>query len=73
MQFLKAKNTKKNYFDFNKWNNKWDKINMAKDEVIKEYNNTFGKGLKFNKKNIKDFLFSYIYLNIGLKLPCSLV
>ena len=43
----------KNYFDFNKWNSKWDRINMAKDEVIKEYNSTFGKGLKFSKKNIK--------------------
>jgi len=27
----------KNYFDFNKWNSKWDKISMAKDEVIREY------------------------------------
>ena len=50
----------KNYFDFNKWNNKWDKINMAKDEVIKEYNNTFGKGLKFNKKNIKSLVDGYL-------------
>ena len=50
----------KNYFDFNKWNNKWDKINMAKDEVIKEYNSTFGKGLKFNKKNIKSLVDGYL-------------
>ena len=50
----------KNYFDFNRWNNKWDKINMAKDEVIKEYNNTFGKGLKFNKKNIKSLVDGYL-------------
>ena len=50
----------KSYFDFNKWNNKWDKINMAKDEVIKEYNNTFGKGLKFNKKNIKSLVDGYL-------------
>ena len=46
----------KNYFDFNKWNSKWDRINMAKDEVIKEYNSTFGKGLKFSKKNIKSLV-----------------
>ena len=50
----------KSYFDFNKWNNKWDKINMAKDEVIKEYNNNFGKGLKFNKKNIKSLVDVYL-------------
>ena len=50
----------KSYFDFNKWNNKWDKINMAKDEVIKEYNNNFGNGLKFNKKNIKSLVDVYL-------------
>ena len=50
----------KNIFDFNKWNSKWDKINMAKDEVIKEYNNNFGKGLKFNKKNIKSLIDVYL-------------
>ena len=50
----------KSYFDFNKWNTKWDKINMAKDEVIKEYNSTFGKGLKFNKKNIKSLVDGYL-------------
>ena len=50
----------KNIFDFNKWNSKWDKINMAKDEVIKEYNNNFGKGLKFNKKNIKSLIDFYL-------------
>ena len=50
----------KNYFDFNKWNSKWDRINMAKDEVIKEYNSTFGKGLKFNKKNIKSLVDEYL-------------
>ena len=50
----------KSYFDFNKWNNKWDRINMAKDEVIKEYNSTFGKGLKFNKKNIKSLVDGYL-------------
>ena len=50
----------KNYFDFNKWNNKWDRINMAKDEVIKEYNTTFGKGLKFSKKNIKSLVDEYL-------------
>ena len=50
----------KSYFDFNKWNSKWDKINMAKDEVIKEYNSTFGKGLKFNKKNIKSLVDGYL-------------
>ena len=50
----------KSYFDFNKWNNKWDRINMAKDEVIKEYNNTFGKGLKFNKKSIKSLVDGYL-------------
>ena len=50
----------KNYFDFNKWNIKWDRINMAKDEVIKEYNTTFGKGLKFSKKNIKSLVDEYL-------------
>ena len=50
----------KSYFDFNKWNNKWDRINMAKDEVIKEYYNTFGKGLKFNKKSIKSLVDGYL-------------
>ena len=50
----------KNYFDFNKWNNKWDRINMAKDDVIKDYYNTFGKGLKFNKKSIKSLVDGYL-------------
>ena len=50
----------KNIFDFNKWNSKWDRINMAKDEVIKEYNSTFGKGLKFSKKNIKSLVDEYL-------------
>ena len=50
----------KNFFDFNKWNNKWDRINMAKDEVIKDYYNNFGKGLKFNKKNIKSLVDAYL-------------
>ena len=50
----------KNYFDFNKWNSKWDRINMAKDEVIKEYNTAFGKGLKFSKKNIKSLVDEYL-------------
>ena len=50
----------KNVFDFNKWNSKWDRINMAKDEVIKEYNTTFGKGLKFNKKTIKSLVDEYL-------------
>ena len=53
-------NTTKNVFDFNKWNSKWDRINMAKDEVIKEYNTTFGKGLKFSKKNIKSLVDEYL-------------
>ena len=50
----------RNYFDFNKLNSKWDRINMAKDEVIKEYNTTFGKGLKFSKKNIKSLVDEYL-------------
>ena len=50
----------RNYFDFNKWNNKWDRINMAKDDVIKEYYSTFGKGLKFNKKSIKSLVDGYL-------------
>ena len=50
----------KNVFDFNKWNSKWDKISMAKDEVIREYNNTFGKGLKFSKKNIENLVDEYL-------------
>ena len=50
----------RNYFDFNKLNSKWDRINMAKDEVIKEYNTTFGKGLKFSKKNIKNLVDEYL-------------
>ena len=50
----------KGIFDFNKWNTKWDKINMAKDDVIKEYNSTFGKGLKFNKKSIKSLVDGYL-------------
>ena len=50
----------KNFFDFNKWNNKWDRINMAKDEVINDYYNNFGKGLKFNKKNIKSLVDAYL-------------
>ena len=33
---------------------------MAKDEVIKEYNTTFGKGLKFSKKNIKNLVDEYL-------------
>ena len=50
---LEGGNNSKNVFDFNKWNSKWDRISMAKDEVIKEYNTTFGKGLKFSKKILK--------------------
>ena len=50
----------KNIFDFNKWNNKWDKINLVKDEVIKDYFNTFGKGLKFNTKSIKSLVDGYL-------------
>ena len=50
----------KNVFDFNKWNSKWDKISMAKDEVIREYNNNFGKGLKFSKKNIENLVDEYL-------------
>ena len=57
---LDGNSTSKNYFDFNKWNSKWDRINMAKDEVIKEYNTTFGKGLKFSKKNIKSLVDEYL-------------
>ena len=57
---LDGNTTTKNYFDFNKWNSKWDRINMAKDEVIKEYNTTFGKGLKFSKKNIKSLVDEYL-------------
>ena len=57
---LDGTSTTKNYFDFNKWNSKWDRINMAKDEVIKEYNTTFGKGLKFSKKNIKSLVDEYL-------------
>ena len=50
----------KSFFDFNKWNSKWDKINMAKDDVIKEYNSTFGKGLRFNKNSIKSLVDGYL-------------
>ena len=50
----------RNYFDFNKLNSKWDRINMAKDEVIKEYNTTFGRGLKFSKKTIKSLVDEYL-------------
>ena len=57
---LEGGNNSKNVFDFNKWNSKWDRINMAKDEVIKEYNTTFGKGLKFSKKNIKNLVDEYL-------------
>ena len=57
---LENSNNTKNAFDFNKWNSKWDKISMAKDEVIKEYNTTFGKGLKFSKKNIENLVDEYL-------------
>ena len=57
---LEGGNNSKNVFDFNKWNSKWDRISMAKDEVIKEYNATFGKGLKFSKKNIKNLVDEYL-------------
>ena len=57
---LEGGNNSKNVFDFNKWNSKWDRISMAKDEVIKEYNTTFGKGLKFSKKNIKNLVDEYL-------------
>ena len=57
---LEGGNNSKNLFDFNKWNSKWDRISMAKDEVIKEYNTTFGKGLKFSKKNIKNLVDEYL-------------
>ena len=33
---------------------------MAKDEVIKEYNTTFGRGLKFSKKAIKSLVDEYL-------------
>jgi hypothetical protein len=42
---MEGGNNSKNVFDFNKWNSKWDRISMAKDEVIKEYNTTFGKAV----------------------------
>ena len=57
---LETGNNTKNVFDFNKWNSKWDKISMAKDEVIREYNNNFGKGLKFSKKNIENLVDEYL-------------
>ena len=57
---LEGGNNSKNVFDFNKWNSKWDRISMAKDEVIKEYNTTFGKGLKFSKKNIENLVDEYL-------------
>ena len=57
---LEGGNNSKNVFDFNKWNSKWDRISMAKDEVIKEYNTTFGKGLKFSKNNIKNLVDEYL-------------
>ena len=34
--------------------------NKAKDDVIKEYNTTFRKGLKFGKKNIKNLVDEYL-------------
>ena len=57
---IKNNNDSKEAFDFNRWNNKWDKIIKVKDDVIKEYMKNFGEGMKFDTNNIKNLVDEYL-------------
>ena len=57
---LKSTGVGKDAFDFNKWNNKWDKINKVKEGVINNYMKTFGEGLKFDAKSIENMVDEYL-------------
>ena len=57
---LKSTGVGKDAFDFNKWNNKWDKINKVKEGVINNYMKTFGEGLKFDAKSIENLVDEFL-------------
>lgn len=57
---IKNNSNNKESFDFNKWNNKWDKMNKVKDCVIKDYMKNFGEGMKFDTNNIKTLIDEYL-------------
>ena len=57
---LKSSGISRDTFDFNKWNNKWDKINKVKEGVINNYMKTFGEGLKFDAKSIESLVDEFL-------------
>ena len=57
---LKRNGVSKEAFDFNKWNNKWDKINKVKEGVLNNYMKTFGEGLKFDTKSIEEMVDEFL-------------
>ena len=64
---LKTKEVNKDAFDFNKWNNKWDKINRVKEGVLNNYMKTFGEGLKFDAKSIEDMVEEFLIKEKNMK------
>ena len=57
---IKNNNNRRESFDFNKWNYKWDKIHKVKEGVINNYMKKFGEGLKFDTNNIKSLVDEYL-------------
>jgi len=51
----------KDNFNFNKWSNKWDRINKVKEGVIKDYMKKLGEGLNFDTNNIKSLVDEYLF------------
>ena len=64
---LKKNEVNKDAFDFNKWNNKWDKINRVKEGVLNNYMKTFGEGLKFDAKSIEDMVEEFLIKEKNMK------
>ena len=64
---LKTSGIGKDAFDFNKWNNKWDKINKVKEGVINNYMKTFGEGLKFDAKSIENLVDEFLIKEKNIK------
>jgi len=54
-QVLRKKNRDKDLFDFNKWDNKWEKADKIKENVQKEYEKT-GSLSKFDRKLINSMV-----------------
>ena len=63
---IKNNNTKES-FDFNKWSNKWDRINKVKEGVIKDYMKKLGEGLNFDTNNIKSLVDEYLIKEKSIK------